>query len=413
MAKTRSKSKAKPAAPNRVGGTGSAGGPQRLNKVLAAAGLGSRREVEELIVQGRVEVDQEVVTNLATKVDPARVKIKVDGQSIRLKRPVYYALNKPKGVLSTNFDPSGRARVVDFVPSNERVFSVGRLDQHSEGLILLTNDGTLAQRLAHPRYGVQKTYFVTVAGEITATDLAKLKKGVYLAEGIARIDGARIRSKKKTSTDLEIVLSEGKNREIRRLLAREGHKVLVLRRIAIGPLRLGDLPVGAARPLTKKEIAALYEAASGPKQPKARRDRPSASRPADAPTQRPSVQPEALDPASFPEEAWPDDGPATVGLEYIMDDALDLEELDYDDDFVTGPDHPPRTGSILDFDPQPASPPQEKSPRKTARGRASPGGSGRRPRKKSARGSRDAVSRRAKPSARRGAPSAGSKKRRR
>ncbi|RMF43180.1 MAG: rRNA pseudouridine synthase, partial [Planctomycetota bacterium] len=235
-------------------------GPQRLNKVLAAAGLGSRREVEELIVQGRVEVDQEIVTNLATKVDPARVKIKVDGQPIRLKRPVYYALNKPKGVLSTNFDPSGRMRVVDFVPSHDRVFSVGRLDQHSEGLILLTNDGTLAQRLAHPRYRVQKTYFVTVAGEVTAADLAKLRKGVYLAEGIARIDGARIRSRKKTSTDLEIVLSEGKNREIRRLLAREGHKVLVLRRIAIGPLRLGDLPVGAIRPLNRREVAALYEA---------------------------------------------------------------------------------------------------------------------------------------------------------
>lgn len=233
-------------------------GAQRLNKVLAAAGLGSRREVEELIVQGRVEVDQEVVTDLACKVDPRSVAIKVDGQTLKRPRLVYFALNKPKGVLSTNKDPSGRMRVIDFVPDGQRVFSVGRLDRNSEGLMLLTNDGELAQRLAHPSFRVQKTYFVVVAGTMTSAELAKLRKGVYLAEGVARIDGASIKKHRKGCTEVEIVLSEGKNREIRRILARAGHKVVTLRRIAIGPLRLAQLPLGASRTLTAKEVKALY-----------------------------------------------------------------------------------------------------------------------------------------------------------
>lgn len=231
---------------------------QRINKVLAAAGLGSRRDVEELIVQGRVEVDGQTVTNLATRIDPKVAKIEVDGQQLKRPKLVYYALNKPKGVLSTSDDPSGRPRVIDFVPDRHRVFSVGRLDRYSEGLMLLTNDGDLAQRLAHPKYRVQKTYFVVVAGILTQEELAKLRKGVYLAEGVARIDGARIRRTRKNCTELEILLSEGKNREIRRILARAGHKVVLLRRLAIGSLRLAELPVGASRELTTNEIKALY-----------------------------------------------------------------------------------------------------------------------------------------------------------
>ncbi|MEM8734027.1 MAG: pseudouridine synthase, partial [Planctomycetota bacterium] len=223
----------------------SADGEQRLNKILAAAGHGSRREVEELIVQGRVEVDREIITNLAFKADPKKAKIKVDGQLLKQQRLVYFMLNKPTGVLSTNRDPSGRIRVIDFVPGSQRVFSVGRLDKSSEGLMLLTNDGELAQKLAHPKYRVQKTYFVVVSGVMKKEDLDKLKKGVYLSEGFARIDGARIKKQRKASTELEIVLSEGKNREIRRILARAGHKVVVLRRIAIASLRLAQLPVGA------------------------------------------------------------------------------------------------------------------------------------------------------------------------
>ncbi len=185
---------------------------QRLNKVLAAAGLGSRRKVEELIEQGRVQIDGDIVTDLSCKVEPDKVKIKVDGQLLKRSRPVYYALNKPPGVLSTNYDPSGRMRVIDLVPDRDRVFSVGRLDQSSEGLMLLTNDGELAQRLAHPRFHIQKSYFVVVAGQMTEDELNKLRKGVYLAEGMARIDGATIKRVRKGCTELEIVLSEGKNR---------------------------------------------------------------------------------------------------------------------------------------------------------------------------------------------------------
>lgn len=233
---------------------------QRLNKVLAAAGLGSRRKVEELIEQGRVQINGDIVTDLSCKVEPDAVKIKVDGQLLKKSRPVYYALNKPPGVLSTNYDPSGRMRVIDLVSDRDRVFSVGRLDQSSEGLMLLTNDGDLAQRLAHPRFHIQKSYFVVVAGQMTEDELNKLRKGVHLAEGLARIDGATIKRVRKGCTELEIVLSEGKNREIRRILARAGHKVVLLRRIAIGTLRLGQMPVGASRTLTSAEVKALYVA---------------------------------------------------------------------------------------------------------------------------------------------------------
>lgn len=235
-------------------------GAQRLNRVLASAGLGSRRDVEELIVEGRVEVDGKTVTDLACKVDPKESTIQVDGISLKKHRPVYFALNKPTGVLSTNYDPSGRTRVVDLVPSKDRIFPVGRLDRSSEGLMLLTNDGELAQRLAHPKYRIQKAYFVVVQGIITHEDLSKLRKGVYLADGVARIDGAKIRRHRKTCTEIEILLSEGKNREIRRILARVGHKVVVLRRLAIGPLRLAQLPVGQTRVLTNTEVEALYAA---------------------------------------------------------------------------------------------------------------------------------------------------------
>ncbi len=233
---------------------------QRLNKILASAGLGSRRDVEELIIQGRVEIDREIVTDLSRKVDPRTVVIKVDGSVLKKEQLIYYALNKPSGVLSTNRDPDGRMRVIDLVPDKHRVFSVGRLDRSSEGLILLTNDGELAQRLAHPKFAVQKAYFVVVSGVMTQEELDKLRKGVHLAEGFARIDGATIRRQRKGCTEIEIVLSEGKNREIRRILARAGHKVVVLRRIAIGPLRLGQLPVGASRILLPSEVRALYAA---------------------------------------------------------------------------------------------------------------------------------------------------------
>jgi 23S rRNA pseudouridine2605 synthase len=229
----------------------------RLQKVLAAAGLGSRRQCEELILAGRVEIDRRVVTELGTKADPAQQDIRVDGVALPKPRLVYFAVNKPPGVVSTSSDPAGRTRVIDLVPYDGRLFTVGRLDMSSEGLILATNDGELADRLTHPRYGVPKTYQVEVAGMLTPRDLARLRRGVHLAEGFARVVSAEVLRSYRHSTLLEIVLAEGRNREIRRILARVGHKVERLRRVAIGPLRLADLPAGEARPLTRDEVRRL------------------------------------------------------------------------------------------------------------------------------------------------------------
>src|SRR4051812_34814013 len=230
---------------------------QRLQKVLAAAGLGSRRKCEDLIRQGRVEIDRRVVTELGTRVDPAQHEIRVDGESLRPSKRLYFAVNKPVGVVTTNFDPSGRSRVIDLVPTEERVFAVGRLDRSSEGLILVTNDGEFANRLTHPRYGVEKTYLVRIAGSPEPRQLERLKKGVHLAEGYARAQEITVKKHHGQSTDLIIVLNEGRNREIRRILARVGHKVLALKRIAVGNVKLGDLPLGGWRRLMATEIDGL------------------------------------------------------------------------------------------------------------------------------------------------------------
>jgi 23S rRNA pseudouridine2605 synthase len=249
-------------------------GPQRLQKILAAAGLGSRRHCEELIVSGRVAVDGRVVNELGTKADPGHQEIRVDGETLARPRPVYFMVHKPPGVVSTNRDPSGRTRVIDLVAYHGRLFTVGRLDLSSEGLMLVTNDGQLANRLAHPRYGVEKTYHVEVAGVIDREQLARLRKGVHLAEGFARVVSAKVKHQYKNSTLLEIVLAEGRNRELRRILARIGHKVERLRRIALGPLRLGELPIGQVRPLERVELRRLKQVAYGrhskPARPRAR-----------------------------------------------------------------------------------------------------------------------------------------------
>jgi 23S rRNA pseudouridine2605 synthase len=235
--------------------------PERLQKILAAAGLGSRRQCEELILSGRVEVDRRVVTELGTKADPAHQEIRVDGVGLPRPRLVYFAVNKPPGIVSTSRDPAGRTRVIDLVPYRGRLFTVGRLDMSSEGLILVTNDGQLADRLTHPRYEVPKTYHVEVAGTLTPRHLERLRRGVHLAEGFARVVSAEVLRAYKQSTLLEIVLSEGRNREIRRILARVGHKVERLRRVAIGPLRLAELPPGEARPLAPHELRRLQRLA--------------------------------------------------------------------------------------------------------------------------------------------------------
>lgn len=236
-------------------------GRERLQKVLASAGIASRRECEQLILEGRVEVDRQVVTELGTRVDPHRQEIRVDGEALPRPKLVYYAVNKPAGVVSTSRDPAGRPRVIDLLPPNSpRAFCVGRLDMSSEGLILVTNDGELANGLTHPRHGVEKIYHVQVAGQVEPEVLAQLHRGMRLAEGFAHAKHVRIKSRRKRSSILEMILDEGRNREIRRLLARVGHKAQRLKRVGVGPVRLGEMPTGAVRPLTKKEVQSLERA---------------------------------------------------------------------------------------------------------------------------------------------------------
>jgi 23S rRNA pseudouridine2605 synthase len=235
---------------------------ERLNKLLAHAGVGSRRHVEELIAAGRVSVDGRPVRELGTKVDPQSQHVAVDGQPVKLERPVYWVVNKPRGYLCTNVDPAGRPRAIDLVPHIEqRVYTVGRLDEDSEGLLLLTNDGDLAHRLMHPRFGVEKTYLVQVAGHPSRDDVQQLLKGVWLSDGHVKAHRVKVMKSQGDSTWMQIVLSEGKNREIRRMLARLNHKVLRLRRIAIGPVHLDKLAKGKSRKLSLEELNALRRSA--------------------------------------------------------------------------------------------------------------------------------------------------------
>ncbi len=236
----------------------------RLQKVLAHAGVSLRRACEELILQGRVTVDGVVVRELGTRVDARRQQVAVDGQKVHSERNVYYAVHKPKGYVSTNNDPSGKPRVIDLLPEiPQRVYAVGRLDEQSTGLMLLTNDGELANKLAHPKFGVEKVYRVVVAGEPGREILDKLTQGVWLAEGKVRAKRVKITGRKGQASILEMVLAEGKNREIRRMLAQLGHKVMSLTRIAVGPIGLKGIGIGECRPLTGREIDLLRKVALG------------------------------------------------------------------------------------------------------------------------------------------------------
>jgi len=236
----------------------------RLNKYLAHAGLGSRRHCEDLIRAGRVSIDGLVAKELATRVGPEQ-EVKVDGEPIQSEKHVYWLVNKPRGYLCTNHDPSRRPLALDLVPHiSQRVFTVGRLDEDSEGLLLLTNDGELANRLMHPRYGVEKTYLALVAGNPRPEDLQKLREGVYLSEGHVKARNVKRMRKHGNSTWLRIVLSEGKNREIRRMLAKLDHKVLRLKRIAIGTLDLGSLASGKSRLVTLQELKSVRRLAWKP-----------------------------------------------------------------------------------------------------------------------------------------------------
>lgn len=230
----------------------------RLQKFLAMSGVDSRRNCEQYIRDGRVTIDGEVVTDPARLVSAEDHDIRLDSERRRLPRFRYFMLNKPKGVLCTNSDPEGRIRAVDLIPvADQRLFTVGRLDENTQGLLLLTNDGDLAQRLAHPRFEVVRRYRCHVAGRPTPEILQQLKDGMYFSEGFFRFRGVRLVRHQGRSTVLELELQEGRNREIRRLLARVGHKVIGLERIAFGPLQLGTLPYGRFREMAPAEVHAL------------------------------------------------------------------------------------------------------------------------------------------------------------
>jgi 23S rRNA pseudouridine2605 synthase len=248
---------------------------ERLHKVLASAGVASRRQCERIIADGRVTVNGDTVTEMGTQVDPDKDDIRCDGARIRTEHKVYYLLNKPRGCLCTQKDEYGRKRAVDLlVGVTERVFPVGRLDRESQGLLLLTNDGELANRLTHPRYGVPKTYLALVRGEVKAADLDTLKKGLHLAEGAVKAEDAAIQFSDGHETVLRIVLREGRNREVRRMMARLGYRVKRLRRVSIGSLTDEGLEVGRFRPLTREEVAGLWRGdESGPGE-ESRRDSP-------------------------------------------------------------------------------------------------------------------------------------------
>lgn len=240
-------------------------GQQRLQKILAAAGVASRRKCEELILSGSVRVNGKVVSELPAFADAEQDAITVEGRRIRAERKVYFLLNKPKGIICTNSDPQGRKKAIDLVKCRERIFCVGRLDADTTGLIILTNDSELANRLTHPRYGVVKTYVARVKGEVTGEQAERLKKGVWLAGGKTgpstslRTGRSAVKVLKRGRDEslLEIRVGQGRNRQVRRMLLKVGLKVKSLKRTKIGRIDDRGLGVGRFRPLTSTEIAYL------------------------------------------------------------------------------------------------------------------------------------------------------------
>ncbi|WP_256840283.1 pseudouridine synthase [Ornithinimicrobium faecis] len=235
----------------------------RLQKLLASAGIGSRRACELLITQGRVEVDGHIVTELGVRVDPVAQSIHVDGTRVVLDDSrVYLAFNKPLGVVSTMSDDLGRASISDYLPPrNERLFHVGRLDADTEGLLLLTNDGELAHRLQHPAYEVPKTYIARVPGPVPRELGKVLRAGVELEDGIVKVDSFKLIDSAPGKAIVELILHEGKKHVVRRLLAEVGHPVEALSRVQVGPILLGQLRTGRTRALTQAEVGGLYSAA--------------------------------------------------------------------------------------------------------------------------------------------------------
>jgi len=237
---------------------------ERLQKVLAAAGVGSRRACEDLIFRRRVTVNGKVA-KLGDKVDPATAEILVDGQRVITDtKLVYLAMNKPRGVVTSLDDEKGRTELADFLGQfDQRLFHVGRLDADSEGLLLITNDGELTNKLTHPSYGISKTYLAEVVGPLPRNVGRQLLAGVELEDGPARADAFKLVDALGKTAQVEIVLHEGRKHIVRRMMDAVGHPVTRLIRTAVGPIRLGDLRPGGFRHLSNAEIAALFKAVSG------------------------------------------------------------------------------------------------------------------------------------------------------
>jgi pseudouridine synthase len=235
---------------------------QRLQKVLAAAGIDSRRKCEELILSGAVSVNSQVVDRLPAFVDPQSDIITVNGKRIHAEQKVYFLLNKPKGVICSSSDPQGRPKVIDLVPCRQRIFCVGRLDADTTGLLILTNDSELANRLTHPRYGLPKTYVVRAKGRIDADAAETLKKGIWLAEGKTAEASVKVLKGGHQESLIEITIRQGLNRQIRRMLAKLGLPVKSLKRTRIGTITDRGLGIGKSRPLTHAEVQYLRKTTS-------------------------------------------------------------------------------------------------------------------------------------------------------
>jgi pseudouridine synthase len=241
----------------------------RLQKFLADAGVASRRACEEIILAGRVAVNGVQVGQLGTKVDPVTDRITLDGRPLKVRRKRYLALNKPRGYLCTREDPHGRRILADLLPKEwTDVYPVGRLDFESEGLIFLTNDGDFCLRLTHPRYGVLKVYRVTVEGRVDPETARRMERGVVHVDERLRARRARLLGSNNSYSLLELELSEGKNREVRRLCEAVGLRVDRLQRTRIGPIKLGELRTGKWRTLTEPEVESLRRCSSGPARPR-------------------------------------------------------------------------------------------------------------------------------------------------
>ena len=238
---------------------------ERLQKILAQAGVASRRKCEEMILAGQVQVNEETVTTLGTKVDPAVDTITVNGKRVGAEQKLYIVFNKPKGVITSATDPHGRKVVTDYIKGvKERVYPVGRLDYDTEGLLLLTNDGEFAHLLTHPKHHVPKTYLATVKGVPHGTSLDKLKQGIMLEDGMtapAEVEYYDVDPENKYST-ISITIHEGRNRQVRRMFEAIGHPVERLKRTSFGYLLLGTMKRGSYRSLTANEVESLRKSAS-------------------------------------------------------------------------------------------------------------------------------------------------------